>query len=332
MTFASADPLAAATRLWAHLARPVETARVTECLLGLSRAAARLTSGVVLVTSPEADTLLAAVPGMLRNLAVATNARADRLVGEVRGPIQWSETLAARSASAGDPQLYVCASVRRAYDTPENRVLVAALRAVLTAGQLVERQGLRRRDSELARHVRRNTVAALRFLDHRALVNIAPSHDRRDVAKVRTGRRRAAYAPALAALRRFQAPVQPAQIAALAGPRARAQHAALVAVLDALADAGLAAPLRPVHGALVGGSLAYVHDEAAARTGRPAGISVGDLLLDVPVAANGDPLAGDEALARLAARAGGRQCAVVRDADDVHWALTRAGVVTAPGS
>ena len=46
----------------------------------------------------------------------------------------WSETMSARSASAGDPGLFVCATTTKAYDTDENRVLKAALDAIRQAG------------------------------------------------------------------------------------------------------------------------------------------------------------------------------------------------------
>lgn len=327
--FASADPLEATVRLWTHLAEPVDAVRATEALIGLTQAAARLTAAVVLTTSPEVDRLVDGLPGMIRKLAVATNARNERHMGEIRGPIVWSETLAARSASAGDPQLYVCASVTRAYDTPENRVLVAALRAIVAAAVLVDRQGLRRRNSALARHVRHNEGLAVRYLDHRALNGISRGPDRRDVARARAGKRRGTYEPALSVLRRAASPIGADHIAALGSRRAQAQHAALGATIEALVARGVHVPkLRPAGGALVGGPISFVNDEVAARTGQAAGIGVGDLLLDVPVDAAGAPVPGEHAFRSLTATAGSRPCAVVNDPGDVGWALDQYGVTS----
>ena len=301
--FADADALAVADALWAAAATPIDTVRAAETLIGLTPAAARLTAAVVLTTSPEVDTLVGALSRMVRTLTVATNVRTERLFGEVRGPIVWNETLAARAATAGDPQLFVCASLKRAYDTPENRVLVSALRSIRDAGLLVERQGLRTRNSDLARHVRRNAGQAMRYLDHRAISGVSPSPDRRDVMRARSGKHRATYAPALAVLRRATAPIGPDHVAALSSPRARAQHAALVAVLDVLRRQGRPAPpLRSIGPAFSGGPVSFVHDEHAARAGVAPGIHVGDVLLDV--------------------EGGSRPGAVVvRDASDVAAAL-----------
>jgi hypothetical protein len=325
--FTDPDPRAVADAIWAAAATPVDTIRAAETLIGLTAAAARLTAAVVLTTSPEVDALVAVLPRMVRSLTVATNARTDRYFGEIRGPIVWNETLAARAATASDPAIFVCSSLQRAYDTPENRVLVSALRSVVDAGILVERQGLRTRNSDLARHVRHNAGLANRYLDHRALSGVTSSPDRRDVMRARSGKHRGTYLPALAVLRRAAGPIGPDHVAALSSPRTRAQHAAFVAVLDALARRGRPVPpLRSVGTTFAGGPVAFVHDDHAARHGRAPGVWVGDdLLLDVAVDSGGRVLDGDTALAALSGRAGaGVSVAVVRDVGDVDWALDRA--------
>src|SRR4051794_41006699 len=118
---------APAEDLWGMLARPLDCHRVAESMLGLTPVAARLTSGVILASSPEVDQLIEEMPVIIRSLAIATTARNERLHGEVRGPVVWSETMAARASSAGDPAVFVCTNSVRAYDTAENRVLVGAL-------------------------------------------------------------------------------------------------------------------------------------------------------------------------------------------------------------
>ena len=331
--FTQADPLEVATKLWAASAEPVDSVRAGEAFLGLTPAAARLTAAVVLTTSPEVDELVASLPHMMRKLTVATNMRTERLFGEIRGPVVWNETLAARAASAGDPQLFVCSSVRRAYDTPENRVLVGALLSITSAGVLVERQGLRKRNSGLARHIRHNAGVAMRFLDHRALNGVQRHPDRRDIMRARSGKNRGRYVHALAVLKRASSPIRPDHVAALGSPRTQAQHAALLAVIEALHRRGIEVPaMRPLGGTMTGRPITYVHDDLARRAGRPAGIHVGDLLLDVPVAADGTEIDGEEALRALAERADGRQCAIVRDPGDVEWALDEAGYARSASS
>ncbi len=67
-------------------------------------------------------------------MAIATTDKPERCYGELRGPVLWSETMSARSASAGDPGMFVCATTTKAYDTDENRVLKAALDVIRRAG------------------------------------------------------------------------------------------------------------------------------------------------------------------------------------------------------
>lgn len=316
-----------AEAVWPLIARPADCHRVAEALLGLTPAAARLAGGVILVTSPEADRLVDEMGTVVRSLSVATAARNERLHGEVRGPVVWGETVAARAATAGDTGLFVCASPRRAYDTAENRVLVAALRAVRDAARLVDRQGLRRRDSDLARHVRHNAALATRWLDHRALAGVTRAPDRRDRARTRAGKRSRTYQAALDLLRVAAAPIGPAHIDALADARATAQHALVAQLVAALRRRGYPeAGLVADRGILRGRWVRYVHDAAASRSPLPPGVHAGDLLLDVPVAPDGRTLPGAEALARLRERAGGRPCAVIADPGDVDWALTESGL------
>ncbi len=114
----------------ARLTRPYEPTRCTAALLGLPLRAARQLVGAVIATCDEAEDLLDAMPRIVRSMAIATTDRPERCHGELRGPVLWSETMSVRSATAGDPGLFVCATTTKAYDTDENRVLKAALAAV----------------------------------------------------------------------------------------------------------------------------------------------------------------------------------------------------------
>ena len=163
-------------------------------------------------------------------------------------------------------------------------MLVAALREVVAAARLVDKQGLRRRNTELARHVRGNAGLAVRYADHRALNGISRPPDRRDTARTRAGKRHRAYAPALAVLRRVAQPISAAHLAALSDPRTEAQHAAVLAVVHAFAARDRRLPgLQATGGVLTAGPLTYVHDGAQLRARRQPGIHVGDAVLDVPL-------------------------------------------------
>ena len=118
-------------RLWRRLGRPFALAeRSTRCSAcdrggrGSSRAA-------VVCSCTEADR--AARRDGRRSCRCAHHVGAERPIrsrGEVRGPVLWSETMSARPPSFGDPDLFVCTSPQRDYDTAENRVLVRALRVL----------------------------------------------------------------------------------------------------------------------------------------------------------------------------------------------------------
>ena len=85
------------------------------------------------VLSPEVKALLDGMHALSRRLATTTVREEEASLEAVRGPIMWGPTLAAQAA-AGVRQRYVTAPARRAYDTPENQVLVAALNAIVTVG------------------------------------------------------------------------------------------------------------------------------------------------------------------------------------------------------
>jgi hypothetical protein len=123
--------------IWDRLARPYDPVAMIEAVLGLPHRAARHLVGAAIATSDEAEQLLHGMPVTLRSLSIATTDQPLRCYGEIRGPVMWAETVAARSASAGDPGLFVCATPAKAFDTDENRVLVSALDAIRRAASTV---------------------------------------------------------------------------------------------------------------------------------------------------------------------------------------------------
>jgi hypothetical protein len=258
----------------AHLALPHEPVRVLSALLGLPGRAARQLVGTWLATSPEADRLMGAMPQLLRSLAIATTDRPERCYGELRGPVLWSETMSARSASAGDPGLFVCATTTKAYDTDENRVLKAALAAIARAGA----------DADVTspvpggpgpddvRRARQQGQAANHLLEHRTLADV-PTHPPRGRAlqRTRSGSRRGTYEPAVALLRRAGQPWPPGALDALATEGVRQQVATLAAVIGTWASQpnGGTIALRTSHGALVAGPVRYEHLTGVSIGGDP---------------------------------------------------------------
>ena len=142
-------PATGLQRLWRRLALPVDPVAAGDVLVGLRPSNARQLLAVALAASPEADELLENLPKVLRSLSVSTTSHPIRCEGELRGPVLWSETMAARSASPGAGGVYICASPVKAYDTDENRILVAALLRILRAARAAE-------SPDEARHAPRN--------------------------------------------------------------------------------------------------------------------------------------------------------------------------------
>jgi len=64
---------------------------------------------------------------------LASSSRPAEISQAVRGPVDWSATVARRSMEAGNTTRYVVRSARRAYDIPENRALVWTLEYLRSA-------------------------------------------------------------------------------------------------------------------------------------------------------------------------------------------------------
>lgn len=275
------DVAGAADTVLGALHRPSDPVAVLGALLGLHPVPARRVVGALVATSAEAESLLDGMHQTLRSLAIATTDRPVRCVGEVRGPILWSETMAARSARAGDDGVVVCATPSRAFDTAENRVLVAALDTVQRAAH--DAEGWRHADGyEVVARARHNAHRALRALDHPALSGVARRLDRRSTSRARAGGRRRTYRPALALLDRAGAPLRGVYLAQLADDDDRRAIVLLAATLRAAGDAGHPLPpLRAHHGSLVAGPLRWHHPDRA-EDGEPAGLWLGTVEVRVP--------------------------------------------------
>ncbi|MGH9275006.1 MAG: hypothetical protein ACRDZU_10200 [Acidimicrobiales bacterium] len=244
----------------ARLARPYDPSKVLGALLGLPPRVARQLVGAILATSDEAEALLDAMPHIVRSMAIATTDKAERCYGELRGPVLWSETMSARSASAGDPGLFVCATTTKAYDTDENRVLKAALDAIRRAG-VDAVHGSDAWHDDVARRARHNGNRASHLLEHRTLSGVPVTRVRgRAMTRTRAGNRRSTYRPAIDLLRRAADPVGVTQLEAYADDATRTQLALLAQAIRSVEErTGAPVALRSSHGSLVGGPLAYDH-------------------------------------------------------------------------
>lgn len=233
----------------------------------MSHASARRLVGIAVATSTEAEELLHGVPQVLRSLSVSTTNQPVRCDGEIRGPVLWSATMAARSASPGAGGVFICASPTKAYDTDENRVLVAALSRIIRAAWAADPPGLGGHD-DLPPEVRRaihNGDRARRALEHRSLqaVSRAPLSGRA-VHKARTGTKAAVFRTAVDVVQLT------ADLRAYVDEPAAAALDLAADVADRLAARGeLPHALLLTGGRLVGGRFAYTHGTGVSVDDRP---------------------------------------------------------------
>lgn len=267
-------------RLWRRLAVPVDPVVAAEALVGLPPPNARVLLAVALAASPEADELVEGIPGLLRSLAVSTTARPVRCDGEIRGPVLWSETMAARAASPGAGGVFICSSPVKAYDTDENRVLVAAFHRLHRAAMAAEihLEGEPRPSDADLRRARHNGERIRRALEHRSLQavgRVRPSG--RMLQKARAGTKAGVFRIAVALLQRSWAEVGAEDLEPFLDSASLAEHLLAADALDRLqAEGRLVERLRIIDGSVVSGPFAYRHPRSHAVTqlALPAGVHV----------------------------------------------------------
>ncbi|HVN51157.1 MAG TPA: hypothetical protein VMT43_06985 [Acidimicrobiales bacterium] len=308
--------------IWNRLSRPFDVVRTISALLGLPASEIAQMVGARVATSPEADALLEAMPRTVRSLATSLQTQTERCVGNLRGPVLWSETMSARASSFGDEGLFVCKTPSRAYDIDENRVLVAALLSIRDSAFVAEHNNERALDDPLLRAARRNGNEANRFVEHPSLTRVTRERpNARAVKRTRSGKHRKSYQPALDMLERMASPLDSGDVRALCDERTAAQHRVLIGLIERLEHHGgtRLPPFRVERGALFSGPVQYYHGRRLGDRTRLSGIVVGQLLVDVPDRLH-DP-SRRRAEARLAVRAGGRRAMVVMNEEDIDRAV-----------
>ena len=147
--------------------------------------------------SDELEKLLVALPRLMRRLATTTAHEEERTADRIRGPIQWPQTIAARATGAGQ-NVYVTSPPRRAFQTPENELLVFVLDETVRLGRA---SGWHRSTSaDVGKTVSSRVSLAQRWLQARMLAQVERRPvTPRSIVRVRTGRSRRRYTDAIAA-------------------------------------------------------------------------------------------------------------------------------------
>ena len=124
--------------VWRYLtpAADVETQLLeASALLSMPATELQTVAQLQFLASRELGALLQQLPMLVRRLATTTTSEEEWSAERVRGSIQWSKTLSMR-ATTGLPHLYVTQPARRAYQTPDNELLVFLLDETVRLGKL----------------------------------------------------------------------------------------------------------------------------------------------------------------------------------------------------
>jgi hypothetical protein len=193
-------------RIWLYLTAAAgleqDAALQAAALLQLTEPDVLALARVHFLLTPEVQKLLDGLPFLLRQLATTTAREEEQSAERVRGAILWGTTIVARTA-AGVPHLYVTAPARRAYQTPENELLVFVLDAIAQLGRQTSWHG---NDGEgIGRLVSERTAVAQRWLQSRMLLEVERRPPTaRSMARVRAGRHRRRYEHAISVWERYR--------------------------------------------------------------------------------------------------------------------------------
>ncbi len=257
---------AATEALWAKRDRRVPAVAAAHAFTGLPAAMLEQASRISFAASAEFEALLTAMGAMVRELPSVLVGDSQRCVHEVRGPVIWSETIAARGNSFGDDDVFVCSTVRRSYDCVENQLLCwllqragLAIKASRSAMGVHLDPGERRRIEESAAEARRwRAVPRLRGVTPRR-----PTH--RETARLRSPLRDNANTTLLVdALGRAQQPFSGSDVRALCDAATLRGHARFLS--EVRMRAGDDYLVRCPNGAITAGGIAWSHAGAAQRS------------------------------------------------------------------
>jgi hypothetical protein len=147
------------------------------------------------ILSDEVGRLLGRMPFLIRRLTTSSSTETEIAAERIRGPIRWGETFAQRAAT-GTPHVFVTAPTKRAFDTPENRILSFALHAI---GEFGRRTGWHTSTKPgPAQEIRQRVDEAVRWRQARALIDLAFSPPTSTtISRVRASRNRRRYQDAL---------------------------------------------------------------------------------------------------------------------------------------
>jgi hypothetical protein len=213
--------------IWRHLTQAASTddeiVLDAAGLLNMRPADVRVFAQLHFIIADAVRDLLRQMPLLSRRLATTTEHELETSSERIQGAIRWGETIAARAAT-GLPHVFVTASARRAYDTPENQVLAFALRSIVDFGKTTKWH--ESTSAGLGESIRDRVAEAMKWQELRALKEVDSEPPQpKTIARVRSSRRRRQYRFALDVVDLYDRYIRRLDRAAL---RDAVEHRALV--------------------------------------------------------------------------------------------------------
>lgn len=283
----------ATAELWRRRDRRVPVIPAAAALTGADRASLQGAARVSFAASTEVEGLLASMADRVRSLPMALREELERCVHSVRGPVVWSETLTARANALGDEDVFVCRTVRRGFDGPENRLLVWLLGEVARAGRAVRGPIGEVMSAGDCRRVEEIAMAARRWRHHDRLVQVkGVKPAERELARSRHGRHARMLVELFEVRARWLQPFDGSDVEGLTDTGAAPRHLEALTLFDrVLASEGsqrLEGSVTFADGALRCGPASFRHPKAQGEAppwlgweGEPVD-DVGALLQQVP--------------------------------------------------
>lgn len=264
----------ATAHLWDRRDRRVPAVAAAAAITGVPSAVLRDAAKVSFTASVECESILTSMDERVRVLPMQLNSALERCVHEVRGPVIWSETMTARANAFGDEDVFVCATVRKGYDDPQNRLLVWLLGEAAHSFKAVRgpvgdymTAGDRRRIEEVA-------ITARKWRQSPRLLAVSPRRPTtREIQRMRTGRHGEQVEPLLIARRRLLQPFAAQDIEELTDERTAIMHTGVLEVFEAVSRAaGFELVVGFDSGAICLGPVSFRHPDS--RGTAPRGLSV----------------------------------------------------------
>lgn len=272
----------ATAQLWDRRDRRVPAVAAAAALTGVPRPLLRDAGKVSFTASVECEAILSSMDERIRMLPMQLRTNLERCVHEVRGPVMWSETITARANAFGDEDVFVCSTVQKAYDSPQNHLLVWILSEAAHSFKAVQgplgdymEAGDRRRIQEIAITARKWRLSPrLSAVSQRRPTT-------RELQSMRTGRHGEEVEPLLSARRRLLQPFSALEVEELTDQRTSLMHTGVLEVFEAVSKAtGIEMVVGFSSGALRMGPVSFRHPDSNGTA--PAGLSVhGELVEDL---------------------------------------------------